>query len=273
MAAVAAWLRLIRAPAVVMAVLLTLLGAHLAGPGGDPFALAMAALAVASATAGGNALNDVHDWEIDRINRADRPIPSGAIGRPAARRLAWAAFTLAVACAGLASPWCFAVCLVNCGLLVGYARHSKSLGLAKGVLVAYLVGSATLFGILDPFRVPGTALVLALCAALATLGREILKDIEDLAGDRAIGARTLPIAIGPPASRWIAGLALVLAVALSFLPWWLAATPVPPSALATLLAGGLVLVTASGVVDAGRAQRLVMLGSAIEMVAFAQIGA
>ena len=49
-------------------------------------------LLVAASTllyAGGVALNDVYDVDIDRQERPERPIPSGRISLAAARRLGW----------------------------------------------------------------------------------------------------------------------------------------------------------------------------------------
>lgn len=43
----------------------------------DPTELILAVLVVALVDAGGNAINDVYDVEIDRINKPDRPIPRG----------------------------------------------------------------------------------------------------------------------------------------------------------------------------------------------------
>jgi len=47
-------------------------------------------------------------------------------------------------------------------------------------------------------------LVFALFAFLATLIRELVKDIQDMDGDQIIGRRTLPIVWGLSTSRWAA---------------------------------------------------------------------
>lgn len=261
-----------RAHAAVAAGLLALLGAHLSGALREAGAAALlAAVAAALATIGGNALNDVHDAAIDRINRPGRPIPSGAVSPAAAGRLAVAAFVVAVAAAALASPWCLAVAVVNCGLLALYAARSKRLGLGKGVVVAYLVASTVLFGALDPARVEVGTACLALCAGLATLARELVKDIEDMAGDQQAGAATLPLRIGPGKARRIADLALLAAVAVSFVPWLVRPSPLP--SLFMLLLGGAVLGLSTLVGDAARAQRLVMVGSLVAGTAYLLAGA
>ncbi|MCC7272477.1 MAG: UbiA family prenyltransferase [Alphaproteobacteria bacterium] len=261
-----ALLRLVRIHAAATAAALALLGARLAASPTEPVTLVLVAVTVALATAGGNALNDVHDREIDAVNRADRPIPSGAIGVIPATVTAVASLLLAILGAALLSPWCLAICLVNCGLLAAYARFSKRLGAAKSVIVGGLVGSAVLYGAVRPERVTLAMTALAACAVLATVAREIVKDVEDIAGDRAAGARTLPIVIGARRSRRIADAALVLAVAVAFVP--LLAGIVNDRYLPGVLLGGAVLGIAMATRDPGRAQRLVMAGSVIEMAAF-----
>ncbi|BBK29692.1 geranylgeranylglycerol-phosphate geranylgeranyltransferase [Stella humosa] len=265
-----ATLCLVRAPAVAMSALLTLLGARLAGTDDDLPTALLAAAAVALATAGGNTLNDVHDCQTDRVNRADRPIPSGLIGLGPARVIAHLGLLAAAICSAFLSPWCLAICLANCGLLIVYARHSKGLGPLKAMIVGYLVGSTVLFAALSPTRVDWVLLTLATCAGLATVAREIVKDIEDIAGDRSVGARTMPIRFGIPGSRRVANFALVLAVALSFLPW--AAGAQDPAAFVVLIAGAAILGSSLAVPDAGRAQRLIMAGSVVEMAAFLLLG-
>ena len=50
--------------------------------------------------AGGVALNDVYDADVDRQERPERPIPSGRVSLAAARRLGWMLLI-----AGAAIPW------------------------------------------------------------------------------------------------------------------------------------------------------------------------
>ncbi|MGE0717690.1 MAG: UbiA family prenyltransferase [Alphaproteobacteria bacterium] len=258
-------LALARIHAAITAAVLVLLGAHLSQVR-DGATLTLLALVVALATAGGNALNDVHDHAIDRINRPDRPLPAGAIGVHAATILAWSALAGALAGATLLSCWCVAIAAANVLLLVAYGRWSKRLGTAKAGVVAYLVGSAVLFGALTPERIGLAVATLAACAALATAAREILKDVEDLPGDAAAGARTLPIAIGPGRARLVAGAATAAAVALGLVPWF--AGIGGDGYAAGIAAGAVVLALGIADRDAGRAQRLVMAGSVIEMAAF-----
>lgn len=259
-------LSLVRAHACATAAVLALLGAFLAGePAGSP-ALLPVATAVFLVTAGGNSLNDACDTGPDRVNRRGRPIPSGALSQ----RTAVAVGALCLVAGAIAgtrlTPWCSAICLSNVLLVVAYARWSKRLGLAKDLLVGYLVGSTVLFGALEPDRVDAPVAALAACAALATAARELLKDVEDLPGDRAAGARTLPIAIGERKSEALSYLLLFSAVALAFAPPVTRALGTTYAAVAA--AGALAFVLSWASKRPRTKQVLVMAGSVVEMAAF-----
>jgi len=73
------------------------------------------------------------------------------------------------------------------------------------------VGSTFLFGGAAVGR-PEAVVVLALLAGLSTFAREVIKDVEDVVGDREEGLHTLPVAIGERRSLWVATGSLVVAV-------------------------------------------------------------
>lgn len=178
--------------------------------------LLMAALGALLVTGGGNGLNDLYDLSVDRLNRPDRPIPSGRLTEREARRVSLGAFTAGSGLAFAASPAAGVVALLNAGLLALYARHSKRMLLTGNLLVAGLVASVFPYGALvtGPASV-GAVLPITLCAFLAALSLEIVKDIEDVKGDAAMGARTLPLYAGTGLSRVLAVGSMVAAVALS----------------------------------------------------------
>lgn len=148
-------------------------------------------------TAAGNVINDYFDAEIDAINRPERPIPSGAMSRNAA--LVWAGilFILGLAACMFTTPLCLGIALFNALLLVVYAARLKSTPLLGNIAVAYLSASIFLFGgAFAGWHLLVQVLPIAVITFLAMLARELLKDAEDIEGDRAGGADTLPIRIG-----------------------------------------------------------------------------
>jgi len=202
----------------IAAGVLTATGAFVAGVGAAVVTAGLAVATTITAVAAGNAVNDYFDREIDAINRPDRPIPRGAVSPRGALVIAGGLFTTAVGFAVTLPPVAVALAAVNLVALVTYTTVFKGTPGLGNALVSYLVGSTFLFGGAAVGDV-STPLVLAALAALSTLSREIIKDVEDVVGDREAGLRTLPIAIGERAALWVAAGALVVTVTISPLPY------------------------------------------------------
>ena len=174
-------------------------------------------------TAAGNVINDYFDADIDRINRPERPIPSGSVTPIAARYFAIILFLVGTLGALFTPLLCLSLAVINSLILVLYAAKLKSMPVVGNAAVAYLAASIFLFG--GAFAGwDGLVRMIPLAAItfLATMVREILKDAEDVEGDAAGGANTLPIRIGIPSTTRIAlGFALAAAFA-SVVPylWW-----------------------------------------------------
>ncbi|HEX9339621.1 MAG TPA: geranylgeranylglycerol-phosphate geranylgeranyltransferase [Thermoplasmata archaeon] len=185
--------------------------------------VALAGGAAASFTAGGNALNDLFDRETDRVNHPERPLVSGDVSVLAAKAFVIAAFLLAGFLASFISPYALAIVGVNAGLMFTYEARWKARGLAGNVVISYLVGSLFLFAGVSVFASdPGPLMrtgILAALASVATFGREVTKDIEDVRGD--VDRRTLPQRIGKRRAGIVAGAILAVGVLLSVLPLYL----------------------------------------------------
>jgi len=217
-------------------------------------------------TGAGNAINDYYDRQIDAINRPDRPIPSKRIKPQMAFYYSIALFTMGCILASLAGQMCLFIAILNSFLLFFYARNLKATPLLGNLSVSYLTGSTFLFG-------GAAAGFMGLLANqvpfglsfLASMSREIVKDIEDMEGDRQGGARTLPILAGERAAAGLAGLFGVAAVALSFLPRFGRAY-----LLIVAVADLLLLFAVFEVIrgDPARSQRALKKGMAIALLAF-----
>jgi len=198
----------------------------------------LAAASTALVTAGGNVLNDVLDLDGDRVNHPDRPLVTGTISLGTARLLAIGLFVAGIEIAipvALREPLLGLILAVAVGALLGYEFRLKARGFAGNLTVALLTGLVFLYG----GAAVGDALVMvpfAAMAFLATLSREVIKDIEDLEGD--VGRSTLPMVRGIPFSANVARGAVGAAIALSFVPllWF-----VSPVSVAGIMYLGLVL--------------------------------
>jgi geranylgeranylglycerol-phosphate geranylgeranyltransferase len=203
----------------------------------------LAAASTAMVTAGGNVLNDLLDLEGDRVNHPDRPLVTGAISPGTGRLLAIGLFVAGIEVAipvALREPLLGLILAIAVGSLLGYEFRLKARGFAGNLLVALLTGLVFLYG----GAAVGNALVLAPFAAmafLATLSREVIKDMEDVEGD--VGRSTLPQTHGLATAAGVARGAVVAAVVLSFVPlvWFLS-----PTSLAGIMYLALVLAADAG---------------------------
>jgi len=202
----------------VVAGLLTFVGAFVGGGALRSPETAAAVAATVLAVAGGNAINDYFDREIDRVNAPDRPIPSGAVTPRQAVLFGAALFGVAFLVALALPVPAIAVAALNLVALVTYTPVFKGRPAVGNAIIAYLGGSTFLFGGLA-VSAPGPTLVLAALAALSTFTREVVKDVEDVAGDRAEGLDTLPIRIGPRRALVVGTAPLVVAVLASPVPY------------------------------------------------------
>ncbi|QLG51095.1 geranylgeranylglycerol-phosphate geranylgeranyltransferase [Natrinema halophilum] len=215
-------LELTRPVNAVAASVLTFIGAFVAGGAIEaPIAVTTAVAATGLAVGAGNAINDYFDREIDRVNRPDRAIPRGAVSPRGALVFSGLLFAGAVVLAITLPPLAIGIATVNLLALVAYTEVFKGLPGLGNALVAYLVGSTFLFGAaaVDAAGDIGPAVVLFVLAGIATLTREIIKDVEDIEGDRKEELNTLPIAIGERRALAIAAGLLVTAVVASPLPY------------------------------------------------------
>jgi geranylgeranylglycerol-phosphate geranylgeranyltransferase len=219
-------LRLIRVNNVVVSFAGTIVGGLAAVGGGIDHGvelylfLVLAGLSTALVTSAGNVLNDVLDVETDRTNHPDRPLVTGAVSVAGGRRLVWGLFIVGilVVIPVIYREWLVGVLLfVAIGALLTYELRFKALGLVGNLTVALLTGLVFLYGGAAA-GAPWIVVPFALMAFFATMSREVIKDMEDAAGD--VDRRTLPQTHGFGAATAVARGAVVVAIALSFLPFF-----------------------------------------------------
>ena len=266
--AVKSYVELTRPVNSLAAGVLTLIGGFVAaGAGANRWGLLAAVLATVLATGAGNAINDYFDRDIDRINNPERPIPRGDVAARGALLFSTGLFAVAIALAVTLPPVAIAIAVVNFLGLVAYTTLFKVRPGAGNALVAYLGGSTFLFGAAAVGRARDGLILFAL-AALSTFAREVIKDIEDISGDRAEGLNTLPIAFGERVARSIAAVALGVAVLASPVPYLTALFGLPY--LLVVLPADLVMLAAllRSRTDPATGQQWLKLGMFLAAAAF-----
>ncbi len=147
--------------------------------------------------AGGYVINDYYDVKIDMINKPHRLI----VGRSLPRRHAMFVH-LVLNAAGLLfslslGPEVFLVHFLAVAALWWYSNFLKRLPLTGNLVVALLTGLIVfMVGYIYGQAFNYLILSYATLAFLLSLIREIMKDMEDVKGDRNFGCNTLPIRYG-----------------------------------------------------------------------------
>jgi geranylgeranylglycerol-phosphate geranylgeranyltransferase len=196
--------------------LTVLVGWTVAGGASPGAQLVMAVAAGTLVAAAGNVVNDYFDAEIDRINKPRRPIPSGRLTRGESWRYYWTLNGIGVLLAAAAGWRVLCAVLLWTLCLYAYSAVLKTRLLLGNLMVAAVSGSGFVLGAWLAGR-PAAAAVPALLAFLFTMGREIVKDVEDLPGDGACGAHTLARRLG---ARRALGVALGFFLGFAALvPW------------------------------------------------------
>lgn len=247
---------------------LTLIGAFVAGGLDAPSAATFAVVATMCATGAGNGINDYFDRDIDAINRPDRPIPRGSVSPREALWFSVGLFVVAVGLTLLLPLLAIAIALVNLVALVTYTELFKGLPGVGNAVVAGLGGSTFLYGGAAVGGELAPVLVLFGLAACATFAREVVKDVEDIEGDREEGLNTLPIAIGERRALGIATVAVVAALIASPLPYLLGTFDIVYLYALAPAAGVMIVATYRSFSNPTTGQTLLKVGMLLAALAF-----
>lgn len=181
--------------------------------------LLLACLVVFLVCSGGMVINDYFDYEIDKVNKPERPLPSKKISKNAALIYSILLFLTANIIALFLRQIIFLFALVNTVLVVFYSWKLKKIALVGNLLVAWLSASSFLFGALLKGTFTITILILFMMAFFTSVGREIVKSIEDVKGDKKLKAKTLPLVFGEKFAGWIAIFFIFLGILSSPVPY------------------------------------------------------
>ncbi|MEF8875003.1 MAG: UbiA family prenyltransferase [Candidatus Thermoplasmatota archaeon] len=216
-------------------------------------------------TAGGNVLNDYMDRETDEINHPDRPIPSGEVSPKSALIFSETMFGIGVILSFLLPLYLPQIIVLSAvTLLVTYELRFKKKGFAGNLMISGLTGMLFIFGgsIYGKLFLP---VILGVLAFLSSVGREIMKDIQDLKGD--LDRNTFPMRVGPETAKRTALLFVVFAVALSPFPYILDLLPISYLGI-VIIADTIFIYSLLLLKSAERTQKFIKLAMVVALVAF-----
>lgn len=164
-------------------------------------------------------INDYYDYDIDRINEPNRPIPSGAVSKNAALIETGVLTVIGLAAAYAVSLYCFSFALRAWVIMATYSTVGKRSGLAGNFLVSACVAAPFLYGSLIALdTITSNVLLFASMAFLSNTGREIAKGIVDVQGDRSYHIKTMAVRFGEKTAAVSAAFFFIFAVCLTVLP-------------------------------------------------------
>jgi geranylgeranylglycerol-phosphate geranylgeranyltransferase len=147
--------------------------------------------------AAGMVINDIFDLEVDRINKPSRPLPRGALTVKQAwiyTVLLWGAGILLAFLISLASG---ILALIFSGVGLLYAAKVKVLGILGNFVVAFSFAFGYLYGSLITslergfWWIPTMTWLFFITAFMVLQGREIIKGMEDIEGDKLRDVKTI----------------------------------------------------------------------------------
>ena len=169
-------------------------------------------LMAAVLNAASNAINQIYDLAIDRVNKPKRPLPAGTMTMGEAWAFTMGAFVLAWVLAWLAAPEgrreCFWIVLFTSVLVWAYSappfrtkRHgiwaNVTIAIPRGLLLKVAGWSTVETGMgVEPWFIGAIF-------GLFVLGASSTKDFADIEGDSADGCQTLPILYGVKKAAWM----------------------------------------------------------------------
>jgi 4-hydroxybenzoate polyprenyltransferase len=212
-----AWLRLARISNTPTTVSDTVAGAVLVSTAAAAGTVAVVAVAIALFYTAGMILNDVLDYEIDRRERPERPLPSGQVSRRTATAAVVALFAAGQALLALEGPEPFLAGLGLVALIVVYDAWHKGNALSPLLMagcraLVYLVAGLAVAGALNAELWGAAAVLLVYVVGLSQVAK---------AESGGLAARWPVVAVLAPAAYWakeLPGVEVALLIA-AFAAW------------------------------------------------------
>lgn len=163
--------------------------------------------------AGGYIINDLFDVETDHINRPNKRILKRDISHKAAIVYYIILTTLGQICGYYAGLGIGLFASAIAVLLYFYSSDLKAMGLPGNSLIAFMSGSVIYIASRGIHEIHSAYFAeYAFLAFLLTMARELVKDAEDIEGDKEQGCETFPILYGTRKTNILSNVILALIV-------------------------------------------------------------
>jgi len=169
--------------------------------------------------------NDYYDRYVDTINAPNRPIPSGVISVKEALYYAALFIAIGLLSAFMTNLTCFSIAIVFLTISLVYNMKGKQMGLIGNFMVSACIAVPLLYGgfihkdLNVNFERLSLLLFFDLMIFLSITGREVIKGIVDVEGDRVRNVQTIAIRFSPRTATIIGIFFFLSSVGLSVIPW------------------------------------------------------
>ncbi|MBK8945228.1 MAG: geranylgeranylglycerol-phosphate geranylgeranyltransferase [Ignavibacteriae bacterium] len=178
----------------------------------------VAAFSASLIAAAGNIINDIFDFNIDLINRPERPLPANEISINFAIIL-YIIFTAGGLFLSYYISWdLFFIAISVSLILLLYSYLLKRIILLGNITIAFCTALAFIYGGVTVNNLQA-AIIPALFAFLVNLIREIVKDVEDQKGDLENNIITFPLKFGMRSTKIILSFLIIVSILFTFYPF------------------------------------------------------
>lgn len=195
----------------ILAAISVLLGAYLSSSGLN-IDVWITALSVLMITAGGNLINDFFDRELDKINKSSRLFITDRISPDKLLLISAVLFLSGETLLFFVGFDLVYLGLISIGLLIIYTPFLKPHPLIGNIAVSILLSLTLLAGYMAVSGDFKNIIFPMIFVFLINFPREILKDVEDIIGDRENNLRTFPIVFGTEKSRKLVNSLLIVLI-------------------------------------------------------------
>ena len=186
---------LLRIKNIFIAIICVFLSAYILDA--DDFNQILICVAIIASTMGfGNVLNDIIDLKNDSFNHPNRILPQQIISIEKAYFILFVCLVIIIALSIYISIIAKVYLLIVNILLLLYNIYYKSIMLIGNFIIALLLSSVFVFTELVLAQSYTQLIIPAILAFGISLIREIIKDLEDMDGDKKVGRSTMPIYCG-----------------------------------------------------------------------------
>tara|TARA_B100000029_G_scaffold235347_2_gene232496 strand:+ start:19290 stop:20141 length:852 start_codon:yes stop_codon:yes gene_type:complete len=163
-------------------------------------------------------INDVYDIEIDKVNQPERPLAKQIISINSALSLSLILLLIGLTCSLFISNYNLIITVIFSFLSWFYNIWGKKQGLIGNSIVASSMSIPFIFGGIITGNISLLVWSISLIAFLSGMGREIIKTIADVEGDKTKGIRSVSIQFGSRNAMIIACGFILVSIIISFIP-------------------------------------------------------